>query len=149
MKRLQVLLNLGEGLPPFREDEIVEVDDDLARMLIARRFAVELPGLSDATVVEPEAPAPEIVPTTPVGATPVQDPAPESGPATNDGKSLGSETSVIDGKSAESEAPTSTNLPGLPPEPSFGGNKRLSESRPQQHENMGNPGGNQSSQKKK
>jgi hypothetical protein len=37
--RVQVLLNLGAGWPPFTEDQIVDVTDDLGQRLVAANLA--------------------------------------------------------------------------------------------------------------
>ena len=41
--RIKAILNLGEGLPPLKADEIADVDDQLGAMLVARSWAIELP----------------------------------------------------------------------------------------------------------
>ena len=41
--RIKVLLNLGYGLPKFRQDEIHQVDEATGQMLVSRHWAVPLP----------------------------------------------------------------------------------------------------------
>ena len=45
MKRIQVLRNLGLGLPRFTEGQTVEVDDQIGEQLIGMGLAVELLGV--------------------------------------------------------------------------------------------------------
>lgn len=57
--RIRVLLNLGAGLPAYKQDEIHEVDDQVGGMLIGNHWAILLP--DEPVVVQPveELPTPD------------------------------------------------------------------------------------------
>lgn len=57
--RIKVLLNLGAGLPKFRQDEVHEVSDDVGAMLIRQHWAVLLPPAPSPVEVAEEPPTPQ------------------------------------------------------------------------------------------
>lgn len=55
-RKIKVLLNLGNGWPPYREDEVVEIDEtdpqavEMANRLVSRGLATEVASRPQATM---------------------------------------------------------------------------------------------------